>query len=125
MGLKWASQLITQIWELIYRQWLHRSKLNNKGEALDDHTKELIRVAKITDKHKRGQDTLPYRYNSYFFTSLLAILDTSITARQIWYHIIKTARDMTQTDNYTIFSTSKSLHTWLGIQSATSLSTPT
>ena len=52
MGLKLASQLITQIWKLIYRQWLHHSKLNHTGEALDNHTKELILNAKILDEHK-------------------------------------------------------------------------
>ena len=38
-GLKWASQLITQIWKLNYGQWLHRSKTNNTGETLDDNTR--------------------------------------------------------------------------------------
>ena len=30
-GLKWASQLIIQILRLVYRQWLHRSKLKHAG----------------------------------------------------------------------------------------------
>ena len=63
MGLKWASQIFTQIWKLIYAQWLHRSKLKHTIEALDDNTKELIINAKIIDEHGRGQDTLPDRYN--------------------------------------------------------------
>ena len=41
-ALKWASQLITQIWKLIYGQWLHRSKFNHKGEVLEYHTRDLI-----------------------------------------------------------------------------------
>ena len=39
IGLKWASQLITQIWKLICWQWLHRSKLKNAGESLDYNIK--------------------------------------------------------------------------------------
>ena len=58
-GTKWANQLITQIWKLVYGQWLHHSKLNHAGEVLDDHTKELILDAKITYKHKQGQYMLP------------------------------------------------------------------
>ena len=41
-GLKWASQLITQIWKLVYGKWLHRNKINHTGEALYDQTKEII-----------------------------------------------------------------------------------
>ena len=75
-GLKWASQLITQIWKLIYGQWLHHSKIRHAGEALDDNARELILDAEITDKHERGQDTLTYCYNPYFGTPLYIILYT-------------------------------------------------
>ena len=50
---------------------------------MDDHTKELIIDARITDDHKRGQDEPPYRYNPYFGTPLSIILDTSITAKKL------------------------------------------
>ena len=76
MGLKWDSQLITQIWKLIYRHWIHHSKLNHTVEALDNHTKELIPDAEIIDKHELGQETIPYWYNPYFITLLSPILDT-------------------------------------------------
>ena len=56
-GLKWASQLITQIWKLVYGKWLHRSKINHVGEVLEDNTKELILSAEITKEHIQGQDT--------------------------------------------------------------------
>ena len=59
-----------------------KKKLNHAGEALDDRTKELILDAEITEEYKRGQYTLPYQYNSYFGTSIFAILDTSIMARK-------------------------------------------
>ena len=59
-GLKWSIQIITQIWKLIYVQWLHCSQLKQAGEVLYDHTKELVLNAKIIDKHKRGQYMLPY-----------------------------------------------------------------
>ena len=51
MVSKWASQLITQIWRLIYRKWLHRIKVKNAGEVLDDHAKEFTLDAKITDEY--------------------------------------------------------------------------
>ena len=51
MGLKWASQLITQIWRLIYGQWTHHSKIKYAGEALDDHAKDMILDTNITDEH--------------------------------------------------------------------------
>ena len=81
-GLKWSIQLITQIWKLIYGQWIYNRKLKHVRGALGNHTKELILKAKITDKHKQGQDTQPYRYNPYFGTSLSTVLYTSITARK-------------------------------------------
>ena len=62
MGLKWASQLITQIWKLIYSQWIRHSKLKHTGGALGDNTKELILDAKSTDEHGKVQDTLTYHY---------------------------------------------------------------
>ena len=83
MALKWAIQLITQIWKLINDKWIHCSKLKDAVESLDDHTKVLILDAKIIDEHERGQDTLPYHYNPYLSTPLSAILDTYITARKI------------------------------------------
>ena len=61
-GLKWASQLITQIWKLVYGKWLHHSKLKHVGKAWEDHTMELILDADITDKHGLGQDELPDLY---------------------------------------------------------------
>ena len=120
--LNWDSQLNTQIWKFIYSQWLHCRKLKHSGEALDDHTKELVLDSKITDKHELVQDTLPYCYNPYFITPLSTIFDTSITARKHVYRLFKTDRSTTSIDDYTIFSTSKPLRTWLGIQSAPSLS---
>ena len=33
-GLKWASQLITQIWKLIYGKWIHCSEPKHSEEAL-------------------------------------------------------------------------------------------
>ena len=62
-GLKWAIQLITQIWKIVYFQWPHFSKLRHAGGALDDHTKELILDAEIIEEHKQGQYNLPYHYN--------------------------------------------------------------
>ena len=124
-GLKWASQIITQIWKLICLQWLHYSQLKQAGEVQDDHTKELILSAKIIDKHKRGQYMLPYHYNPYFSTPLYTILYTLIKARNKWYSLINTALEMTITDNYTIFSASKPFHTWIWIQSSPSLSPST
>ena len=67
-GLKWASQITTQIWKFINRQWINRSKFKHAREVLDNHTKELILDAEITYEHEQGQDTLPYRYNPYFGT---------------------------------------------------------
>ena len=49
MGLKWASQLITKTWKLLYGQWLHHSKLKNTGYVLYNHIKELILNTKIID----------------------------------------------------------------------------
>ena len=34
-GFKWDSQLITQIWKLIYGQWIHHSKYKHTGEMLE------------------------------------------------------------------------------------------
>ena len=98
-GLKWSSQLITQIWKLIHRQCLHHSKLKHVGEALDNPANDLILDSKIKDKHEQVQDTLPNRYNPYFGTPLSMILDTSINARKNWYQLINTARKTTCTDN--------------------------
>ena len=67
-GLKWAGQLITQIWKLIYGQWIHHSKFNHTGEALDDHAKYLILDAKIIEEYEQVQDTLTYCYSPYFGT---------------------------------------------------------
>ena len=82
-GLKWAYQLITQIWRLVYGQWINRSKLNHTEEAFDNHSKELILSDEIIDEHKQVQDTLPNLYNPYFGTPLSIILDTSITSIKI------------------------------------------
>ena len=92
MGLKWASKLITQVWRLIYGQWIHHSKFRHAGEALDYHAKELILEDKITDKHEQRQYAQPDLYNPYFVTTLSIILDTLITKRKGWYRLIKTAR---------------------------------
>ena len=81
MGLKWASH-ITQIWKFIYSQCLHLSKPKHTGEALYNHTRELIIDETISDKHKQNQYKLPYRYNSYFGTPLSNILETSISKRR-------------------------------------------
>ena len=88
MELKWAGQLITQIWRLIYGQWLHHIKLKHARQALENHAKEYILDAKIKDKYKRGQDALTDLYNPYFGTPLYIILDTSITARKTLYRLL-------------------------------------
>ena len=124
MGLKWTSQVITEIWKLIYGKWIHRIKLKHSGEALGDHTKTLIFDSKTIEENERGQDTLTYCYNPYFGTSLSTILDTSVMARNNSYLLIKTTREMTSTYNYTIFSAYKPLQIWLGIKSAPSLPSP-
>ena len=92
-------------------------KIKHVGEALNDHVKELMFDADITDKHKRVQDELTDLFNPYFGTPLYIILYTSITARRKWFRLIKTSRETTCTDKYTIFYSSKPLCKWLGIQS--------
>ena len=84
---------------------------------MDDHANELILDTKITNEHKQVQDKLPYHYKPYFVTPLSIILNDTSTARNNWYTLIKTAIETTCTDNYTIFSSSKTLRTWVGIQS--------
>ena len=83
---------------------------------MDDNTKELTLNTAITDENGHGEDTIPDCYNPYFGTPLSTILDTSITAQKFWYHLINMSKDITSIDKYTIFSSSKSLRTWLGIQ---------
>ena len=60
----------------MYRQYLHHSKINHAGEALDDQAKEFILDTKITDEHKICQDALNDLYNPYFVTPLYIIVDT-------------------------------------------------
>ena len=57
-GLKWASQIIIQIWNITHDQWLHYSKLKHAGYVLDDNTKELILGAEIMNENYSVQDTL-------------------------------------------------------------------
>ena len=120
-GFNWACQLITQIWRLIYGKWLHCSKLNHVGEELDDHNKEFIIDTKIANKRERDLGALINLYKPDFSTTLFTILYNSITARKNWYRLINTAIETTGTEKYTILSSSKLIHTWLGIQSTPSL----
>ena len=59
-------------------------------------------------------------YNSYFRTPLPTISDTSITSPNVWYRLINTAQETTNTDGCKRFLCKKTLHTWLGIQSVPS-----
>ena len=47
--LKWSSQIIAQIWKLIYFQWIHCSIFKHAVESLDDNTNELIINTEIID----------------------------------------------------------------------------
>ena len=82
-GLKWASQLITQIWRFAYGKWTQCSKLKHSGESFSDHSNELILDADIAYEQERGQDALPELYHPYFVIPLYIILDTSIMARKL------------------------------------------
>ena len=59
-------------------------------------------------------------YNSYLCTPLPTISDTQITAPKSWYRLIKPDLETTSTDECTGFSSSKTLRTWLVIQSVPS-----
>ena len=120
-GLKWSRKLITKIWKLNYRQRLHHSKLKHSGEALEYKPRNLSLTPKSNTNTAEAEIHYPTGTTHNLSHPSQPYYTPQPQHTKNWYLIIKTAQDTPITYKCTIFSSSKPLCTWLGIQPARSL----
>ena len=99
---------------MIHNQWLHRnSVLHNTAVINDLLGKSLLRAA-FAEEFERGIDNLPNTFIHHCRGTIDRILTAPMEGQKQWYHLIKLARETTDTDtNFNLFSVNGTLQDWI------------
>jgi hypothetical protein len=118
-GKTWATELITQIWNINFKVWSHRNNTLHHSKEISDtlHGKEILLEA-VTYEFNRGKDELHNNFSPFFSSSFFSphtITQTNTETLRQWFCLIRSAREYSQTDRKDDFSTTGPLRRWIGL----------
>lgn len=118
-GKVWASNLITQLWDLNFHIWTSRNtQLHSNSSFLNQlHGQGIIDIA-IEQEFSQGQGCLPHTFSPFFSQNSLEQLKTSMLESKLkWFRTICTAREDNGSDILEDeFTTNMALRRWVGLR---------
>jgi hypothetical protein len=117
-GLTWASQLISQLWELNLQIWLYRNdKLHSNSLLLQQLNGQSYLDHAITQEFCHGKGNLPMTFSPFFLKyTQQTLLDLPIETKIAWFRTIRTAREDSGSDFHDEFSDNPALRGWIGLR---------
>jgi hypothetical protein len=116
--LTWASQLISQLWELNLQIWLYRNdKLHSNSLLLQQLNGQSYLDHAITQEFCHGKGNLPMTFSPFFLKyTQQTLLDLPIETKIAWFRTIRTAREDSGSDFHDEFSDNPALRGWIGLR---------
>ena len=117
-GMNWASKLIQHFWQMIYQLWLNRNEVLHKREEIDALSGSALLDIEIEREYDIGCQDLPASVHKWFYMSKDQLLSQSVDYKKGWLLLIKTVKESMQISDYSIFTSSRALRRWVGLQNA-------
>jgi hypothetical protein len=117
-GMNWASKLIQHFWQMIYQLWLNRNEVLHKREEIDALSGSALLDIEIEREYDIGCQDLPASVHKWFYMSKDQLLSQSVDYKKGWLLLIKTVKESMQISDYSIFTGSRALRRWVGLQKA-------
>jgi hypothetical protein len=114
-GKQWASKIIVQNWHLIYKLWLSRNEVLHQKTMIQSLSGAVLLDIEVEREYDIGYEGLPPTVHKWFQISKAQLLDKSIDYKRGWLLIVRTVREALNIADYSIFSSSRALRKWVGL----------
>jgi hypothetical protein len=114
-GKQWASKIISHNWHLLYKLWLGRNEVLHQKEIINSLSGGALLDIEVERMYDMGYAELPPATHKWFRLQKHALLEKSVEYKKGWLLIIRTIRESLQIAEYSIFTSSRALRTWVGL----------
>jgi len=116
-GIRWGSNLIPRMWNIIYQHWCHRNDILHETEATNNLSGLDMLKLSIEREHREGASELPNVYLSYFTIPLPLLILKPTQYLKRWFLVIRSGREACNIPEIIDeFSTDDSLRNWIGLK---------
>jgi hypothetical protein len=96
--------------------WLGRNEVLHKKDVINKLSGQCLLDIEIEREYEAGYEGLPEVVHKWFQQSKDELLARSIEYKKGWLLIVKTVKESLQIAEYSIFTSSRSLRRWIGLQ---------
>jgi hypothetical protein len=114
-GKQWASKLIVHNWHLLYKLWLGRNEVLHHKEMIHSLSGATLLDIEVEREYDAGYMDLPLTVHKWFQMSKTQLLGKSVEYKKGWLLIVRTVRESLNIAEYSIFSSSRALRKWVGL----------
>ena len=114
-GKQWAGKIISQNWKYVYKMWLGRNEVLHQKENIHALSGAVLLDIEVEREYDAGPMDLPQSVHKWFRMSKQQLMEQSVDYKKGWLLIVRTVRESLNIAEYSIFSSSKSLRKWVGL----------
>ena len=96
--------------------WIGRNDVLHKKDIIHSLSGKCLLDIEIEREYDEGYDQLPSVIHKWFQQSKTQLLAQSTEYKKGWLLIIKTVKESLNIAEYSIFTSSKALRRWIGLQ---------
>jgi hypothetical protein len=115
-GHTWAGKLILQGWNLVHNMWIGRNEVMHTKDIINEISGETLLDIEVEREYDKGCGDLPQTAHKWFNQTKAQLLSSTVSYKKGWLLIIKTLKESLQIADYSIFSSSKALRKWIGLE---------
>jgi len=115
-GHTWAGKIILQGWHIIQTLWLGRNEVLHKKKKISEISGEVLLDIEIEIEYDKGHEGIPLIYHKWWTKQTKEeLLESSVVNKKGWLLIVKTLKESLQIAEYSIFTSSRALQKWIGL----------
>jgi hypothetical protein len=115
-GKNWGARIILQLWTITRNMWHGRNVVKHHKQNIQNTIGVQLLDLEIEKEYDKGCQDLPATVHKWFRPSKEEILVKSVEYKKGWLVIVKSVKESQQVADYGIFSTSRTLRNWIGLQ---------
>ena len=114
-GKQWASKIIDHNWQMLYKQWLVRNEVLHQKDIINSISGAALLDIEIEREYELGCEDLPQTAHRWFTMTKQQLLEKSTDYKRGWLLLVRTLQESLNIAHYSIFSSSKALRKWVGL----------
>jgi hypothetical protein len=103
-------------WQLLFQLWTGRNEVLHQKEIINSISGAALLDIEIEKLYDEGYTDLPQTAKKWFKLQKSELLEKSTEYKKGWVLIVRTIRESLHIAEYSIFSSSKALRNWVGLQ---------